>query len=649
MTRERWWIPLVWLAGCAGLPPAEQDAPLTLVVSVPRGAIPENFALPYPNELWRRADGTLDLSNFPGAQRGLARDVALIAEEDGAFALHGGVYLHFEGALDPESLPDPAETLDPASPAFLVELRADGTLGERIPLLLRADQEGSKLRPDGTLVMMPVFGFSLRPGLTYAAVLTTALRGTDGAAALSSADFLALREPSPPEDPALAAADALYEPLFSALEGASLGREEVAWATVFRAGDPIQSTFAIHDFVFAGGAGVPAPSFSEAPLFTRRHVSSQLLEYRGQFLTPRLQAGEPPYLTEGGAINFDAAGAPIIQALDPVDVVITIPDQDPPAGGWPVVIYNHGTGGDAESFVGNGGIASQAGILGEQGFAVIGIDQPLHGARATPGIDVNIATFNPLNLRSTRDTARQSSTDNVQLLRIIEAGITLDREGQAVPLATGPVFFMGHSQGAISGPPFLAWAQAFGKVRAAVLSGPSGSLQLAITDRFLPLNGELVEARSFLATFIGEDAEALDELHPILSLAQQVIETEDPLSYGRFFRSEAAQPFDVLLTQGFEDVHTPPRTIDAIATAIGLAPAVRLDGRAREVLGLSLQGFAPLAPPFAGNEGVTAALAQFPDDDHFAIFDNPDAQSVYGHFLGTALRAGRAEVPAYGE
>ena len=646
--RRSWLIPSVWLAACPNpnIPPDPDPLPVTLSFSIPRaGVIPKDFLLPYPNELWRRPDGTLDLASYPGSNRLLGAD--LVAEDDGAFGTNSGIYLHFEGELNQASLPAAALTINANSPVFASELLANGDLGPKIPLLFKVSVDGSNIIPERTIALQPVFGLGFKPGARYVVGITTGVLGADQSAAKPDADFLAIRAEGAPQDPALAAADALYEPVFTSLINAGIPRESLVWATVFQTGDLISASLRVGDFVFAGGQGVPAPTLRQAP--TQILSNNRIVVFQGQYDAPRFQTGQPPYTqAPAGQIDFDANGDPIVQAIDPVDVVISIPNQDPPPGGWPVVISNHGTGGDAASFVEGGAADGQASLLAAQGFAVVGIDQPLHGARFVPGSDVNIATFNPLNLAGTRENVRQALADNVQLLRILQAGVVVDRNGQQVPLDATKFYFMGHSQGALSGPALLAWADKFNLFRAAVLSGPSGSVALAVTDRILPLATGDIPARELFSTVVGEDEAALDEFHPLLSLAQQIIEPNDPLNYGPLLIKEAQNPIDLLLTQGFEDVDTPPRTIDAISSAIGLAPATRLDGRSRFIFGLDIQGLTPLAPPFSGNEGATAALSQFPDNDHFAIFFNSDAQALYGHFLGTALSLGRAEVQPYG-
>jgi hypothetical protein len=62
-----------------------------------------------------------------------------------------------------------------------------------------------------------------------------------------------------------------------------------------------------------------------------------------------------------------------------VPFIYLVPAGTAPAGGWPVVIFQHGINGQKEQ------VAAVAGTLTAKGFAVVAIDLPLHGALAFPG------------------------------------------------------------------------------------------------------------------------------------------------------------------------------------------------------------------------------------------------------------------------
>ena len=79
--------------------------------------------------------------------------------------------------------------------------------------------------------------------------------------------------------------------------------------------------------------------------------------FAGSYQGPNFQAGDPfhsgtpPYTDGGGNLVLDDAGVPQRQRSETLRVAITVPKGDPPAAGWPVVIYAHGTGGDYQSFI----------------------------------------------------------------------------------------------------------------------------------------------------------------------------------------------------------------------------------------------------------------------------------------------------------
>ena len=133
--------------------------------------------------------------------------------------------------------------------------------------------------------------------------------------------------------------------------------------------------------------------------------SGYYVAYEGRYLTPNFQSGEKPYEVEGGAILFDGDGAPILNELEDIRFAVTVPKSaEMPAAGWPLVLYGHGTGGDYRSFIRASGNAP-ARILAQRGFAVLSIDQPLHGERGT-GSDSVFLSFNFSNPDSGEGSAR---------------------------------------------------------------------------------------------------------------------------------------------------------------------------------------------------------------------------------------------------
>ena len=71
----------------------------------------------------------------------------------------------------------------------------------------------------------------------------------------------------------------------------------------------------------------------------------------------------------------DGSGTPIVIDIPKIPVTVVIPKGTPPPGGWPVIIQQHGLGGQRDTVVGFGETDAA------RGFASIGIDSVAHGYR----------------------------------------------------------------------------------------------------------------------------------------------------------------------------------------------------------------------------------------------------------------------------
>lgn len=125
-----------------------------------------------------------------------------------------------------------------------------------------------------------------------------------------------------------------------------------------------------------------------------------------------------------------------------------------PAGGWPVVIMQHGITTQKESML------TLTAQLSLQGFATVAIDHPRHGER---GVDVDVdgnddfnattgSVLSYMNLSSllvARDSLRQSSADLLGL----RLGLNFSGDSS---LNSTDVSYIGHSLGSIVAPAFIA-------------------------------------------------------------------------------------------------------------------------------------------------------------------------------------------------
>jgi hypothetical protein len=310
------------------------------------------------------------------------------------------------------------------------------------------------------------------------------------------------------------------------------------------------------------------------------------------------------------------------------------------------VLYAHGTGGDYRSFIGEGVATNVSRVLDASGaevarLAMISIDQVLHGPRDPTGSDPDLTFFNFQNLPAARDNVRQGGLDDFQLLRLVRTLTLTMPDGSTAFFDPARIGFMGHSQGGLTGPLFLAYAP---EVRAAVLSGAGGNLILSLLHKTQP-----VDIPGLIAVLLQETP---DEFHPLLNLLQMYLEPADPGNYGPlFFQAPPADvpAKDIFQSLGVVDHYTPVPAIMALAVAMGVQPVAPL---LLPVDGMDLAGVASATPPITGNVagGATGVLCEYPaasgSDGHFVVYDIAEARAQYGQFLasGLAVGAGRAQL-----
>ena len=604
----------------------------TALFEVPRAGTPVSdfYALPFPNDIRRDDAGHPMLADYPRPVGLVGLYVDACQTLDG-FGTNAAIFTRFSTSIAGANLPaDPeASRADDAS-VYLVDVDpASPARGQKHPIRLRFQDYAGWTIGANWLAAMPFPGFPLRERTTYALVVTD--RINTGALAIGPApDLEAILGAAVPADPDLARARARYQPLLAWLdEPGGDERVDVVSAAVFTT----QSVTGIMAGLRTVARALPAPVAREV---ARTESGDPYAWYTGVYDGPSFQTGTVPYLgpDDGGDIVLGDDGLPLVQRMEPIRFATTVPLGPTPAGGWPVVIYAHGTGGDYQSFVSDGTAAR----LAAQGLAVVSIDQVLHGPR-NPAGDPEVNFFNFQNPASARNNAIQGAADDFTVVRLIEGFRHVDGD-RTIRFDPDRIYFFGHSQGGLTGPPFVAYEP---RVQGSVLSGAGGILVYALLNKTEP-----VDIASLVAAVVIDNP--LDEFNPVLSLLQTWIERADAVNYGPLLVREppdglTARP--VFQTMGFVDHYTPLPTIEALAVAIGgdhVQPAIE------PIEGLALRGRGPVSAPVTGNlDGTTAVLVQYQatrSDGHFVVFDVPAAQVQSARFLGTLATSGAATVVA---
>lgn len=294
--------------------------------------------------------------------------------------------------------------------------------------------------------------------------------------------------------------------------------------------------------------GVPTADNPTAPLnqFWRAEPGAYVPDFQGLGLNP-----------DSTFVTF-ANPFPVVRDMQTVPVLLSVPNagsgRTRPDTGWPIVIYYHGITRNRSDML------AIADTMAAQGFAVIAIDQPLHGitpqdtalaplyventpfgpianertfdadyvdnATGAPGPDgmVDSSGTHFINLQSlltSRDNGRQAQTD----LSVLAVTIpTLSIDGDMIPdFDSANINFVGQSLGAMQGTVFLAVEPT---VSNGVLNVPGGGIAQLLngSETFGP------RIRAGLAAAGVEPGTA--DFNAFLVVAQTAVDSADPINWG---------------------------------------------------------------------------------------------------------------------
>lgn len=623
---------------------APDQAPFRGFFEVPRpsAAPPDFFRLPFPNDARIRADGTLDLSDFPRPGLSfLGVDLvdlyadALDADFEG-FSSVAPVTFRFSSALDFETVRDGqavflVDITDPQAPGY----------GQNLSRQFGYTTGRGKFLCQHAFTLSNPMSQPLLPGRTYAAWLASSIRSSTGAAPAQDPDLVAVLGATEPTDPTLARAWNRYAPFREYLTRSSRTSADVATVAVFTVADHSRQARALAAQVEAG----TLPALSSVTLCDGATASpcagdgracgdssGAFWEVHGRMSVPNYQAGTLPYErpADGGDVR-ESGGAPVVQGSLDVCFALTVPKGSAPAAGWPLVVHAHGTGGGFTNAVGNG-IAETLATAATP-MATLTFDGVGHGERrGASARDPDSLVFNVINPRAARDNHLQGAVDVIQALRVAQVTPFAVPPGAVagpgtVAFDAARVYYFGHSQGSNVGVPAIAVTDL---APAAVFSGAGSVLIEGIMNKTSPVN-----ARAGLELLIGEP---LGGGHPVMILWQTFFDRIDPINYaGMLIRRPppGVASKHVLVTWGKGDTFSPESTMNNTAIAASLvaaAPVITPLGLVADARPITL------SPGVVGGDGPVRFGALFQYDGGGA-FD--------GHFVSTRVSQAVADWRAF--
>lgn len=271
----------------------------------------------------------------------------------------------------------------------------------------------------------------------------------------------------------------------------------------------------------------------------------------GAYVPPFNQFGLDPTSTH---LTF-ANPRPVANTTVTAPLFVTVPNaasgRTKPASGWPVVIFQHGITRNRTDAV------AISATLAAQGFAVVSIDQPLHGLPRSHPFNIENTPFGPLgsertfdvdyinnttgapgpdgvpdpsgahtinlaSLLTSRDNLRQAIAD----LFIVAADVPsmdIDANGSG-DFDGARIQFVGQSLGAMVGTAFLALEP---NVRVATLSVPGGGIARLLDGS--ATFGPRIRAGLAAAAGLQPGTPGYDRF---FFAAQTVIDSGDPINFG---------------------------------------------------------------------------------------------------------------------
>jgi len=621
------------------------------------------FKMPFPNDVRRNADGTINLEGFPATLLFWVLGTYPAVAEKAGFSTATTIYFRFNGPVNTANLPKNAkDSLKPDSPIMLIDIDPLSLeFGRKFPLLWKFYDQRVSWASAGPnlLALMPMPGYVLRENTTYAAMVLKSLGARNGGLLAPKCLDKALTGKELPGRFGKRAPQA-YEPLRRWLAGLNcpVKKQDIAVATVFTTGNPTTEMMRMWQSV----QELPLVQLVEPVRLEHEYPDFYVL--RTNWRAPQFQTGYPPFSFTGGEILYDRTGKPIIQRFQDVPLVITIPKQKMPEKGFPLLLYIHGTAGSASQVVDRGKTYTPRGepekgkgpamVVARRGIASAGSSVPQSKERG--GDKEMILYYCIFNAAGMKGNLLQSAAEQMMVVRLLrEIKIPGELCPEAQLPAGGQIFFdpelflgMGQSLGSLILGPFAGVEPAF---KAVIPSGEGGHWGIFIA------RGNILDFKSLNQSEKGMfEALKVDSFHPGMTVFQTAMAPVDPISFAPHIikRPLQGEPKQVWMGIGLYDHFFRPETQNALFAGLGLDLAGKVvDDRILQYL--ELEGRKIMDYPVSGNlkvdgKGLTGVAVQYKMDNildgHHINFQLDEPKYQYGCFLQSVVEDGLGELYA---
>ncbi len=574
---------------------------------------PGDSVIPFPNDLLFGTDGTL---NIPVADTNDYSDPQVAMNTSWGFATASTMTTAFSSPIDASSVNGDSVRV------YKLSLSTAPT-----PLNFGVDYVTS-VSAD-TLFIVPIR--PLNYASRYLVVLTNGLHNTSGTAYSADLVYSLLKQGEPivdangnsrvgvvpdPDDAAqlelLRLATNVHDNESAVMAvDAALTREEIilSWTFTTQPAGPVltQARTLAQNATVVSNVNTSATTTSPGG-FANIHVGTLTVPYylQAPSVSNPTAALNEFWKDSNGSFLTPASPVPQKTRDEIIPLLLSVPTSGvatKPAGGWPVVIFQHGITSSRQAMLG------AADALANRGLAVVAIDLPLHGLATTdslrlateafdstaqerhfdmdlidntssvPGPDgtPDSSGFHFVNLRNlvvTRDNVRQSVADLFALTKALET-MDYDDNPATTDFDTSRIYFMGHSLGGIVGSVFIAMEP---NVQDAVLAMPGASLAKLLdgSATFGP-----IIAAGLAANGVNKGT---SDYEAFMGAAQTVIDPADPINYVDRTGSNRGILLlevvgDLVIPNTVPDVNSPAGTVPAplagttpMATFLGLTP-----------------------------------------------------------------------------